>query len=165
MNVDKFFRDLTQHFNDINKCARCWAFFAPLSESGMNSTKPTAEEACCTKIFMTAYQYSSGYVRNPQTGLTLPGFCDYIMTLYFVEAVDSLGQNVEREQPGYEIMESLKKQILDPLEECFGCGNEFDLCELGYDFDIFQWRMEPVILKGDYNYTGWKVNAIFREYK
>ena len=164
MNIDKFFRDVVQQFNDTNKCGRCWAFFSPLSESGMNATKLEDDEVCCTKIFMTYYKYSSGYARNQNTGLQKTGFCDYIFTLYVVEETE-LGQNVDKEQPGHDIMESLKNKILIPLEECLGCGNEFDLCELDYDFDIFKWDMEAVILKGDNNYTGWKVNAIFREYR
>ena len=44
MNIDKFFRDVVQQFNDTNKCGRCWAFFSPLSESGMNATKLEDDE-------------------------------------------------------------------------------------------------------------------------
>lgn len=163
MNIKNFFTDLVKHYNETNKCGRCWAFFAPLSEKRLNQTKLKEEELCCTKIFLTYYKYSSGILRNPQTGLTAKRYCDYILTFYVVTET-KLGKNTDREQPYHEEDESLYNSIIAPLEECIGCGREFEICSIGYNFDIFKWDMEPVVQDYDNNYVGWKVNAVFREY-
>ena len=164
MNIIDFFRDVVEDFNSTQKCGECWSFKAPLSESGMNSTKLSDDELCCVKLFLTSYKYESGFQKNNLTGLQKKGWCDYVFTIYAVKETN-LGINVDQEQPGFEIDESLYETILRPIENCLGCSNEFDLCELGYDFDIFKWSMTPTLLKGDMNYVGWKIDAIFREYK
>lgn len=164
MDVIKFFEDVETKFNAEQKCGECWVFKAPMSESGMNATKLAKDEICCIKMFMTAYSYSSGYVRNNATGLQRTGYCDYIFTLHVVKEHE-LGINVYEEQPGHDIDESIWRTVLRPIEQCLGCGHEFDLCALGYDFDIIKWNMVPVIFAGDNNYVGWRIDAIFREYQ
>ncbi|MGL5233831.1 MAG: hypothetical protein ACRC8Z_03615, partial [Empedobacter falsenii] len=62
------------------------------------------------------------------------------------------------------IEDSIWKTVIEPLQNCLGCGNELDLCELGYDFEITKWDMEIVKKYEDSNYAGWKINGIFRQY-
>lgn len=164
MNIVEFFKKVETSFNEDNKCGECWSFKAPLSESGLNAVNLKPDETCCVKMIMTYYKYSAGYVKSNITPLQKTGYCDYIFTLYVVKETE-LGVNVYNEEPDHPIDESLYEEILKPLENCLGCGHEFDLCELGYDFDIFKWEMEPALLLGDYNWVGWKISGIFREYK
>ena len=164
MNILQFFKDVETSFNENSKCGECWVFKSPLSEAGMNASKFTEEESCCVKMFLTYYNYQSGFVRSPTTQLQQTGYCDYYFTLYVVKD-SNLGINVLNEEPGHEEIQSLWSTILSPLMDCLGCGNEFDLCDLGYNFDILRWSMNPVILKHDSNYTGWKIDGTFRQYK
>lgn len=172
MNLLKFFEDLTSSFNGNSdlvspvapKCGLCWVFQAPLSEAGMNAAEFEEGQECCTKIFLTYYNYQSGFVKSGTTGLEKTGFCDYFFTIYVVQS-GPLGVNVDKEQPGHALTESIWATVLTPLMDCLGCGNEFDLCDLGYDFDIMRWSMTPVILKHDENYSGWKIDGTFRQFK
>ena len=163
MNIITFFEDLTKKWNEENHCGNCWTFAAPLGEAEMNSSKKTDEEKCCVHFFVTNYKTSSSYTKNNQTGQKNREWCDHIFTMYAVKHSD-ISLNIYNEQPFHPIDESLWKTHLEPLQNCLGCGNEIDLCELGYDFEIFKWDMEIVKKYEDSNYTGWKINGIFRQY-
>ena len=162
MNVIKFFKEVAERYNDEDKCGFCWSFKAPLSESGLNKTELTEEEQCCLQLFITDYETDPGETIDERTGLSKKKYCDHIFTLYVVKPSD-IGLNVYNEIPGHPISESLWETILEPIQNCIGCGNEFDLCEMGYDFDILRWKMKAVQFKEDYNYTGWRILGVFRQ--
>lgn len=162
MNIVKFFQDLANRWDAEQKCGFCWAFSAPLSESGMNST--AVNTPCCTHLFLTYIRNAHGYKNSPQTGLKSLEWCDVSFTLYAVQNTN-LGINTYNETPNHPISESLWSTILEPLNNCLGCGNEINLCEMGYPFEIIKWDMETAIYHHDNNYTGWKINATFRTYK
>lgn len=162
MNIVKFFQDLADRWNTDQKCGFCWSFSAPLSEDRMNAT--IKDEPCCVHLFLTFISNSHGYKTTPKTGLKSLEWCDVNFTLYAVQKTN-LGINAYNEIPDHPIDESLWKTILEPLNNCLGCGNELDLCELGYDFEIIRWQMETTLLQHDNNYTGWKINGTFRQCK
>ncbi|RMZ60058.1 hypothetical protein D1632_10745 [Chryseobacterium nematophagum] len=163
MDVITFFEDLTIRWNTEEKCGFCWSFGAPLSESGMNATVKSETDLCCTHLFITEYEISSGQEKNPITKEINKSWCDHIFTLYVVQQ-SNLGINTYNEQIGFPINQSLWKTILQPLQHCLGCGKEFELCEMGYSFEILSWKMKKVHLKDDYNYTGWRILGVFRQY-
>ena len=163
MNVITFFEDAVTKWNAEDKCGLCWSFGAPLSESGMNASEPTDADKCCVHLFVTYYKTSTSYTKNTATGLKNREWCDHIFTMFAVQGSD-IGLNVYNEQPNHPINESLWKTHLQPLQDCLGCGNELELCELGYEFEISKWDMEVVKKLEDMNYTGWKISATFRQY-
>ena len=163
LNIITFFQELADKWTEDNKCGFCWAFGAPLSLPSMNSSVSSEENKCCTHLYVTQYKTSSSYEKSQSTGRINRKWCDHIFTLYVVQNTN-LGLNTYNEQLGHPIDESLWKTIIEPLQECIGCGNEFDLCEMGYEFDMFKWEMEVVKQEQDQNYTGWKVLGIFRQF-
>lgn len=163
MNIVSFFQELSDRWNSEHKCGFCWSFSAPLSNSGMNMIVAKDSECCCVHLFLTHIRTNYGY-KNAPTGLQTIEWSDTHFTLYTV-VQSSLGVNMYNEIPNHAIDESLWKNILEPLENCLRCGNELDLCEMGYHFEITKWDKETVILQGDNNYTGWKINGTFRNYK
>lgn len=163
MNAIKFFEDLTVRWQDESKCGECWTFGAPLGEGEMNAFQSTPGKECCVHLFVTNYKTSSSYTKDSGTGLKNREWTDHIFTLFVVKQSD-ISLNIYNEQPFHPIIESLWKSIIEPLQDCLGNGNELDLCELGYDFEIFKWDMEVVKKYEDSNYTGWKINGIFRQY-
>ncbi len=163
MNVIKFFEDLTKQWNEENHCDDCWTFGAPLGEGEMNASQSTIDNQCCVHLFVTYYKTSSSYTKNSRTGLKNREWTDHIFILYAVKHSD-IGLNIYSEQPFHPIDESLWKTIIEPLQDCLGNGNEIDLCELGYDFEIVKWDMEVVKKYEDSNYTGWKIAGTFRQY-
>ncbi|MDV4026519.1 hypothetical protein CMT52_19515 [Elizabethkingia anophelis] len=163
MNIVQFFKDASEKWDLENKCGFCWTFGAPLSESGMNASEPKDEDKCCVHLFITHYKTSSSYTKNPNTGLKNREWCDHLFVMYAVQHSD-IGTNIYNEQPFYPIDESLWKTKVEPIQNCLGCGNELDLCELGYEFEILKWEMEVVTKYEDMNYSGWKIAGIFRQY-
>lgn len=163
LNVIKFFQEVANRWNEENKCDFCWTFGAPLSLAGMNSSVQAQDSVCCNHLFVTDYEVSPGYSKHDLTQQINRKWCDHIFTLYVVQQAN-LGFNVYNEQIGHPIDESLWKTKLEPLLDCLGCGNEFDLCEMGYQFEIFKWNMKTIIYKEDANYTGWRILGIFRQY-
>lgn len=163
MDVITFFDDLTEKWNAEENCGSCWSFGAPLSEAGMNATEKPDTEVCCTHLIITDYETSSSYTKNDKTGLKNREWCDHIFTLYAVRQ-SNLGINMYNEQDGHPISESLWETILKPIQSCLGCGNELELCEMGYDFEIFSWKMKATKYLHDQNYTGWRILGIFRQY-
>ncbi len=163
MNAIKFFEDLSTRWQSESKCNECWTFGAPLGEGEMNASQSTIETQCCVHLFVTYYKTSSGYSKNGQTGLVNREWTDHIFTLFAVKHSD-ISLNVYNEQPYHPIDQSLWKTIIEPLQNCLGNGNEIDLCELGYEFEITKWDMEVVKKYEDSNYTGWKINGTFRQY-
>lgn len=163
MNAILFFQQLANKWNTENKCMSCWTFGAPLSESGMNASNTTDDDKCCNHMFVTEYKTSSGYEKDQYTKMVNRAWCDHIFTLFVVKH-STLGINTYNEEIGHPIDESLWKTILEPLQNCLGCGNELDLCEMGYEFEIFKWDMQVVKYQHDSNYTGWKISGIFRQY-
>ena len=133
MNVITFFEDLASNYNDKQQCGECWTFGAPLSNSGMNASKSDAP--CCVHLFLTFYRTSSNYQRNSITGLANRHYTDHSFILYVVKQ-SRVDLNTYNEQTGHPIDASLWMSILEPLQNCLGSGNELDLCELGYEFDI-----------------------------
>lgn len=163
MNAILFFQQLAEKWNTEKKCNTCWTFGAPLSEKNMNSQESPEDMTCCNHLYITEYETSSGYTKDSNTQLVNRAWCDHIFTLYVVKHSE-LGINTYNEQAGHPIDESLWKTILEPLQNCLGNGNEFDLCEMGYEFEIFKWNMKVVRLHQDNNYTGWRILGIFRQY-
>lgn len=163
MNVILFFEQLVDKWNAEQKCNSCWTFGAPLSEKNMNNQQAEDYEVCCNHLYITEYETSSGYTKNERTQMVNRTWCDHIFTLYVVKQSD-LGINTYNEQTEHSIDESLWKTILEPLQNCLGCGNELELCEMGYEFEIFKWNMKVVRLQGDSNHTGWRILGIFRQY-
>lgn len=161
MNVIDFFKTVAEKWNTENRCGFCWTFGAPLSEFGMNESRLTFSDQCCVQMFVTEYETDTTYQFSE---LNLPNkkFCDHIFSIYVVQP-SNLGINTFNEIKGHDISESLWETILKPIQNCIGCGNEFDLCELGYDFNIIRWKMSVVKFKEDQNYTGWRIMGIFRE--
>ena len=163
MNIINFFKDLATNWNANSKCGECWSFSASLSDSGMNATESTEENKCCVHLFVTYYKTSSGYTKSQNTGQINRSWCDHIFVLFAVKHSD-ISLNIYNEQPFYPIEESLWKTHLEPLQNCFGNGNEIDLCALSYDFEITKWDMEIVKKYEDSNFTGWKISGTFREF-
>jgi len=163
MNVITYFQELADKWQKEKKCSSCWTFGAPLSESAMNASEPSEETKCCNHLYVTDYETSAGYEKSQSTGFVKRAWTDHIFTLYLVKQA-TLGVNTYNEQLGHPIEESYWKTILEPLQQCIGNGNEFDLCEMGYEFEIFKWNMKVVKLKHDHNYTGWRILGIFRQY-
>ncbi|RMZ58973.1 hypothetical protein D1632_15520 [Chryseobacterium nematophagum] len=163
MNIVSFFKQVVERYNDESKCGFCWAFKAPLSESGLSRAQLREEDECCLQLFITDYETDTGYRMNEKTGLSHRKYCDHSFTLYVVKPSD-IGLNVYNEIPGHPINESLWETILAPIQNCIGCGNEFDLCEMGYSFDILRWKMKTVQFKEDHNYTGWRILGVFRQF-
>lgn len=168
MNVITFFEDAVKLWNgkpdeEIEpKCGFCWSFGAPLSESGLNASESIADDKCCVHLFVTYYKTATSYTKS-NTGLKNREWCDHIFILFAVQSSD-IGANVYNEQPNHDIDESLWKTHLQPIQDCLACGNELELCDLGYDFEIAKWDMEVVKKYEDMNYTGWKITGIFRQY-
>lgn len=169
MNVITFFEELVQIWkgnpeeNIDPKCGECWVFGAPLGIAEMNGFKTKADDKCCVHLFITYYKTSSSYSKNTTTGLINRSWCDHMFTLYAVKHSD-ISLNLYNEQPYHPIEESIWETILKPLQNCLGCGNELELCELDYDFEIARWEMEVVKKYEDSNYAGWKINGTFRQY-
>lgn len=163
MNAILFFEQLAEKWNAELKCNSCWTFGAPLSEKNMNSQDAPEDMTCCNHLYVTDYETSSGYLKDTQTELVNRTWCDHIFTLYVVKH-STIGINTYNEQTGHPIDESLWRKILEPLQNCLGNGNEFNLCEMGYEFEIFKWNMKVVRLIQDNNYTGWRILGIFRQY-
>lgn len=159
MNIIDFFQAKTLVFNSENKCGFCWSFGAPLSESGMNSSKPANNAECCLHLFVTYYKTSSSFTRNSMTSLKNREWTDHIFTLFAVQNAN-LGTNTYNEQPLHPISESMWSTHLKPIQECLGNGNELVICE---PFELIRWDMEVVQRFEDQNYTGWKINGTFRE--
>lgn len=162
MDIVAFFKDLVSHYSEINKCGFCWAFGAPLSESGMNKQEMRDAEVCCMHIYLTDVIYRSEMRYNATTTLQNYDGCNTSFTLYIGRQTEDLGLNSYDEIQDHPVEESLWDTIWKPLQECLGCGREFDLCELGWDFDITKWDMRMVKFKDDNNFTGWKVEGSFR---
>lgn len=156
-----FFETLIEKWNNEQKCGFCWEFSAPLSESGMN--KHQSENPCCVHAFITDYATQSGYTKDRLTNLANREWCDHNFVLYVVMQ-SNLGINVYNEISNHSIDAGLWKSILKPIQNCLGCGNELELCEMGYNFEITKWTMQTVLLKEDENYTGWKISGTFRQY-
>jgi len=159
MNIITFFENIAKAWSKEKRCGECWTFGAPLSNSGMNKSEP--EKACCVHLFVTNYNTVSGYFTG-STGLKNRQWTDHNFIMYAVKDAN-IGVNTYNEQPGHCIDSSLWKTHCEPLLDCFGNGNEIDLCKFGFD-DLINWRMEVVTNYQDSNYAGWRITATFREY-
>lgn len=162
MDIVAFFKDLVDHYNNLEKCGFCWSFGAPLSESALNKQQLRDEEVCCMNIFLSDVKYRSEIRYNTNTGLQNYEACNITFTLYVGRQTEDLGLNSYNEINDHPITESLWETIWKPLQDCFGCGRELDLCELGWDFDITKWDMSMVKFKEDINLTGWRIDGAFR---
>ncbi|PIF44310.1 hypothetical protein CLU96_1251 [Chryseobacterium sp. 52] len=163
LNIIDFFEQVAEQWDADNKCGECWIFGAPLSTAGINSTVVERDRACCVHIFVTNYELSYGSTVNPNTGLPNNEWYDHIFTVYFVKQ-ENLGTNVYSEQMGHPIDQSLWSKTLKPILNCIWDGNQYDLCAMGYDFNILKWNVSTSILKESSNYTGWKVTGVFRQF-
>ena len=162
MDIIEFWETVEHNYNEQQKCGFCWKTYAPLQEAGLTLIKPADGEECCVAMIITHYSVSSGSEINTNTGLISKQWCDHIFTIYIVKN-SNLGVNIHNEQPGHPKSEGLYETIIKPLKDCFGCGNEIDLCALGYDFEIKRWMMTAVTRKEDFNWTGWRIEGIFRQ--
>lgn len=156
MNIIKFFKELATKWNTESKCTSCWTYGSPFSA-------PTQPSPACNHLFVTDYEVIPGYIKNDQTQQINRHWSDHHFTLYVVKPSNA-GFNVYHEQEDHPIDESLWQNTLEPLLNCLGNGNEFELCEMGYDFDILTWNMKAIIYKENANYAGWKITGAFRQY-
>lgn len=162
MNIVKFFQDLADRWNADQKCGFCWSFSAPLSEDRMNAT--IKDEACCVHLFLTDMEDICDSKEGSASYLNSLEWFDVNFTIYAVQPTN-LGINTYNEIPNHSTDESLWDTIIQPLRNCLSCGNEIDLCDLGYDFKIKKWRAKPILLHHDSNYTGLRINGTFRQYR
>lgn len=162
MDIVSFFKKLVDHYNTEQKCGFCWGYGAPLSESGMNKQELTEQDVCCMNIFLSDVEYRSEFRFSPSTQLPNYEGCFINFTLYVGRQIEDIGLNSFNEIPDHPVEESLWETVWKPLQDCFGCGRELDLCELGYNFDITKWDMKLVKFKDDKNFTGWRVQGTFR---
>jgi hypothetical protein len=160
MTVIEFFRQLATRWTNDGQCGECWTFSAPLSVETMNNYVVREATECCVHMFVTRYNIRTAETRSPNTGLVNSQTCVHDFDIYFVKQSD-LGTMIDNEQIGYGENDGVLGSILDPLAECIGCGREFELCAMGWDFDITQWTMYPVIKNQDHNWTGWRVAGTF----
>ncbi len=159
MNLVRFFEQLARKYNDIQKCGFCWTFGSPLSNSGMNATQSERGKECCVHLFLINYEIQHGFNRSPQTGLKTVEYCDHYFELKVVKHTN-LGVNTFNEQPYHEISESLWSEVLEPLQNCLGCGSVLDTCD--NPFEVMDWKMSVIQREMDDNYTGWKIKGRFR---
>lgn len=161
MNLPQFFKDMVANFNTTDRCGFCWSFKKVKGESGMNTLRLTDSDKCCVQVILTYERknYSERY--NFVTTATTENYCDNQFTLYVVKPSD-LGRNYSHEIPGHDETESVSASIIQPLFACLTCENVLDLCELGYEFGISQWSTEEVLFLGDQNFSGIKINGMFR---
>lgn len=161
MNLITFFKTVSDYFNATERCGFCWSFKKVKGESGLNSLRLTDVDKCCVQIILTYERknYSERY--NFTTTGTTESYCDNQFTVYFVKTAD-IGTNYGDETPGHDDTESISNAIIQPLFGCLTCDNVMDLCELGYEFGIAQWSAEEVLFLGDQNFSGIKINGIFR---
>lgn len=162
MTVIDYLKTQIELFDTQKKCGFCWSFYAPLSDSGMNATKPNEEEVCCcVHVYVTDWieGQRSQYLRD--NTMSNIDYIDTTLTVKFVMNTN-LGINVFNEQDGHPIEESHYEKILKPIRECLNVGREFDFCETPYRLESF--IMRKVLLTGDQNYTGWSATMQIREY-
>lgn len=168
MNLVKFFREAAKRWNDESRCGICWRFGAPLSVNSMNNYIVRSGDECCTHLFLTRYSNQTIDSRNPNTNLINGRTCNHAFDLYCVVQRDSMGTMIDNEIPDYDSLSDDEKaglwdEVLEKLLGCIGCGMEFDLCEMGYDFNITSWRLEPAIYEQDFNWCGWKISGTFAQ--
>lgn len=164
MNLVSFFRTVAAKWTEDERCGFCWVASAPLSIDAMNRYVIREGDECCAHIFLTRYSQTTTTTRNPNTRLINGARCVHNFDLHIVLQRESFGDMIDNEQPGYDRdTDGVIAEVLDKLEPCIGCGAEFDLCELGYDFDITAWTASPAIHLEDNNWTGWRVVGTFEE--
>lgn len=164
MDIVKLWQDIADKYNQDNKCGFCWTFGAPLTNSGVDQTQATENNKCCAKLFLTDIGFESGFEEDFNK-VSVNKFCDYYFNLWVV-LPSSLGVNNHNEIPNHEISDSNWEKIYKPLFNCFGCDFDANFCaDFGVNVLIKKWRLFQVVKYGDANYSGFKVQAIFRIYK
>ena len=162
MNPIDFFEQQVAKWNEDEKCGFCFSFSAPLVESAINIQQIRKDEECCVQVMITDVGFQNNFTRNATTRLLTEEICDHTFTL-FVLAPDSLGINNYNEIANHSVEESKWKRILQPLQDCFGCGLILDFCDFWqFPVEVTQWRGTSLLNYQDNNYSGWKINATFR---
>lgn len=161
MTAIEFFEKQTEIWDIERFCNNCWDFSAPMSESAANIQQLRKNKECCYQLMVTDYRHSRREEYST-IGLVSRVVCEERMTIYVVKA-GSIGINNYNEIDGHFTSESKWESVLKPLFECFSCEDILAKCEiLGYQFRIPVWDVEKVIDWNDNNYTGIKINAVFR---
>lgn len=163
LNLVSFFREAAKRWTIESRCGECYEFGAPLSVQAMNNVIPADGKECCVHMFLTRYSNNTTETRNGTTQLVNGRTCFHNFELRVVKTMNSVGTMIDNEIPNYEEGSGLYDLILSDLLACFGCGMEFDLCEMGYDFNITKWTLEPIVYEQDMNWTGWKIDATFAQ--
>lgn len=159
MDIINFFKATAEDFNAKKHCGFCWTFGAPLSISGMNSSKPAKGKECCLHLFITRYKTSASFTTSATTGLKPREWTDHLFTMYAVKH-SNIGVNTYNEQPLHDISESLWSTHLQPIKDCLGNGNELVICK---PFELIRWDMEVEQKFLDQNFTGWEISGVLRE--
>lgn len=165
MDIVKFFKSLTDKYEQERKCGFCWQFGAPMSIQNMNKIIVAQEDACCVHLFLTAYKYHRDVRSNSRTGLENFRQDVHTFTLFVGKRSEDIGINMYNEIPEHPVSESLWEKIYRPLQECLSGEPDMDLCHLGYDVEVTTWQMQMVQYVEDDNWTGWKIDAVIRENK
>lgn len=164
MDIVKLWQDIANNYNTNLKCGFCWNFGAPLTESAINAQQNTNTNKCCVNLFLTDIGFESGFEEDFNKA-SVNKYCDYYFNIW-VLLPTNLGVNNYNEIPNHEISQSNWATIYKPLFDCLGCDFDGQFClNLGYPVSIKKWRMSQVVKYQDANYSGYKIQAIFRVYK
>lgn len=163
MNLPMLFSIVANTFQQEERCGFCWTFKKVKGEAGLNTLRLTDSEKCCVHIVLTYERKSNSERYDFTTTAVREQYVDNQFTLYVVKTSD-LGRNYGDEIPGHDETESVSASIIQPLFNCLTGENVLDLCELGdFAFGISQWSAEEVLFLGDQNFSGIKINGVFRE--
>ena len=163
MNLINFFKDVAEQYNTEQRCGFCWTFKKVKGEAGLNTLRLTDSEKCCVHIVLTYERKSNSERYNFETGARTEMYLDNQFTIYVVKTSD-LGRNYGDEIKGHNETESVSASIIQPLFNCLTGENVIDLCYVGdITLGIVQWSAEEVLFLGDQNFSGIKINGVFRE--
>lgn len=165
MRLPAVFKRLATILDDGRKCGFCWTFRNAFGDDGMNTIRIREEEKCCVHLVLTWQKKVYNERRLPDNlgGGFVDEYCDHYFTLYAVQTTN-LGTNYGDEIPYHEDFESISESIVEPLFECLTCDNVFYWCELeGDNLEIKRWDAEVILHKGDQNFSGLRINGVFRQ--
>lgn len=162
MNLPILFSIVADTFQQEKRCGFCWTFKKVKGEAGMNTLRLTDSEKCCVHIVLTYERKSNSERYNFETGVRTEMYLDNQFTIYVVKTSD-LGRNYGDEIPGHDETESVSSEIIQPLFECMTGENILNVCIFMKAFGISQWSAEEVLFLGDQNFSGIKINGVFRE--
>lgn len=162
MDIVSFWEKQIKEWDKESKCGLCWAEFeAPLTRSAMNIVQQEEDSKCCVHSYLTNLRYSENRIYNTSNPFIRDANINGSFELYFV-VNDVLGRNNYMEIKGHSVKDSRWEAILKPLYDCLTSEDLLQECEnMGYLFKINRWDLNLVIVDGDNNNTGWRLNAEF----